>query len=109
MTTLICQPIKQPKPCKKHGIVERYKDGRCKKCTAEKIAKYSANNREKLAKKVSKWVKENRFADSMVKAYVSKLKPYILFDLSPTDIPPELVEIKRLQMQLHHAIKNMVQ
>jgi len=129
MTTLMV------KHCKKHGAVERNKDGVCKKCNIEKTAKYRAKHREKAIetstkwnkenpekaaenkdnwqkknkKYVSeihaKWRKENPFSDSTVKQYITKLKPYFSLDLTILDIPPELVEIKRLQMQLYHAIK----
>ncbi|MEN9755850.1 MAG: hypothetical protein RL755_37 [Pseudomonadota bacterium] len=130
MTTSTCQS-KQPKPCKKHGVVERNKNEKCKICAKEQGAKWKKQNPEKwekwqkenaetlakrnaewqknninrVYKRIAEWRKENPFSDTMVKSLIRVHKPFVLCNLTNYDIPPELVEIKRLQMQLHRAIK----
>lgn len=164
MTTSTCQS-NQPKPCKKHGVVERFKNGDCKEChkivvknwqknnvlkarndskkwrennlqrkkatdKAWKEANHNKvleiqrrsyfNNREASKKACEKWRKENpeknkdrikkwridnAYADCIIKGAIQKHKYFLLGGLKATDIPQELVDLKRLQMKLHHAIK----
>jgi hypothetical protein len=116
-------------------VVERDKSRECKKCktergkiyrlnnskkNSERYIKWSKENQENIKKYNTKWVKKNRdsvnqrnvkyrrdnpYSICVIKKAISNLNTYINFKLSFLDIPSEMVEIKRLQMQLHHAIK----
>ena len=120
------------KLCKKHGSVIK---GYCKDCSKERHKKWLDKNKGKNSENVKKgrnknqekrnehlkkwrsknakninlylkeWRCENRYADSEIKNLMAKCKPFKLSGISRMDIPTELVEIKRLQMKLHHAIK----
>jgi len=93
------------KPCKKHGDTEFYKNGVCKKCTYDSVKKRreSKLKSENICRRL--WAKNNKYSISMVKHSIESLTVFISGGLKKSDIPPELVEIKRLQMQLNHAIK----
>jgi hypothetical protein len=64
---------------------------------------------EKLSKYVLKWKKENPFSSTMIKKSISHMKSYLSGVLTLRDIPSELVELKRLQIKLHRAIKQREQ
>lgn len=49
----------QVKPCKKHGLVERNKWGKCKVCRREENKKYRAENAEKVRESIKKHYAEN--------------------------------------------------
>lgn len=125
MTTSICQ---------KHNL-ERTKSRSCPQCKLEYQRKWVSKNREKVRETNTNWKKENKekvneitrsyskknrasetarnliwerknpYADCLVKRAIRNLKTSIDLKLKAEDIPHELVEIKRLQMQLNHAIK----
>ncbi len=97
--------LNQASPCKIHGVVERTKNRTCKKCVAERLKIYRRKYPEKGTAKKKKWNKNNPYSSVMVKESLKGLKTYKVNKLSFKDIPPELVEIRRLQMQLYHAIK----
>jgi len=67
--------------------------------------KYNIENREKSTASRKEWVKNNPFSNACVVVAIRYLKTARLFNIKSADLPEELIEIKRLQMQLHHAIK----
>ena len=115
--------------------MERYENGRCKQCVKENHAKqydkdkdkikksqlayrlahkfeqkerfnnWLENNKTAFAENTKKWRRNNVFADLMVKKSLAQLKPAIELNLKYPDFTKELIDIKRLQMKLHHAIK----
>jgi len=108
------------KPCKKCGGLEAGTNRGCKYCHDEKIKEWRIVNKERYNLGVNQWNKNNRdsvndyyrthrknnmFSEMFVKKAIRDLKIFRSMLLSFDDIPPELIEIKRLQMQLHHAIK----
>lgn len=125
MTTSICQ---------KHNL-ERTKSRSCPQCKLEYQRKWVSKNREKVRETNTNWKKENKekvneitrsyskknraseternsiwynknpYADCFVRRAICLLKTSIYLKLKAVDIPIELVEIKRLQMQLTHATK----
>jgi len=119
MTILMVKQLK--KPCKKCGGLEADNNRGCKYCHDEKIKEWRVINKKRYNSGVNQWNKNNRdsvndyyrmhresnkFAEMFVKKAIRDLRISRLMSLScESDIPPELVEIKRLQMQLHHAIK----
>ena len=111
------------KPCKKCGGVERRKNGDCRECDRERVRRWRKDSPDKrLAQQIAwrknnsskqsnnriDWRNNNPYSATFVINTLCKMKVYIIGELKSSDIPPELVEIKRLQMQLHHAIKSKV-
>ena len=120
--------------CHKHNL-ERNKHGSCPQCKLEYQRIWVSKNREKVRSTNTKWKKENKekinettrayskknraseternsiwynknpYADCFVRRAICTFKTSIYLKLKAVDIPIELVEIKRLQMQLTHATK----
>jgi hypothetical protein len=97
--------LKQVKPCKKHGVVERTNRGECKLCNAEWSKNYKTKNKEKYNKHQRDYYIDNIYCLKNVKTHLKQMANGRNINLSSNDMPLELIEIKRLQMQLHHAIK----
>jgi len=111
------------KPCKKCGSTDRYEKSRaCKICAKKSRDKFNSlqKNKECARNRARKWNKNNKssrltinnksrkkniFANHMVKRLLSQFKVCRCHKITYADFSPELVEIKRLQMQLHHSIK----
>ena len=68
---------------------------------------WQKNNPEKTKKsaKQSKALSKKNLTDYYVRTTIYGVKKNLKGIIKFSDIPPELVEIKRLQMQLNHAIK----
>ncbi len=139
MTTSMEKPCKDNNLCTKCGVHKRVKSGKCNECLREYNKQYYKANIENHKKTGKKWYSENKdgvsnkskarylskkeeiklrtrlwaknnvFSTACVNARFKRMKGFVFSKLSISDIPPELVEIKRLQMQLHHAIKNLQQ
>ena len=108
------------KPCKKCGALERNSANNCIPCQKLIEKNWRKRNPDKYSNAMGRWQKKNRdkvnstvklrkhanpYITELVKKQIASCKSFKSLFLSYSDIPIELIEIKRLQMQLHHAIK----
>lgn len=108
------------KPCKKCGGVEATKSQSCaachrlanttwKKANTESIKsaskQYGIKNRERINE--TSLVRNKTYIASLADSYIKfSLKPTIKrLNLTEADIPKELIEVKRLQLQLTRLIR----
>lgn len=118
--------ISTVKPCKKHGVVERYKNGACKIChyedarkrleikgNKEKSRESDKKTRQKYKKeyynKKRTYLKENKHLTEYVKKLICGKSISKKLSISYSDITKDIVDIKRLQLELNRAIKQREQ
>ena len=71
-------------------------------------AKYRAENKDKMSAYQAKYYAENKDRESLSNNYIKKL----LISRSRIvrkDIPPELIELKRIQIKITREIRNQAQ
>lgn len=98
------------KPCKKCGGIECFSNRRCKKCQIEYVRKLRKDNPNYVTIEANRH-KNN--TENLVKTYVSKImiafitKRYSESLITREDIPLEIIEVKRLQLQLTRLINSI--
>lgn len=98
------------KPCKKCGGLEASTRGdECNKCAYDRRKLWRMKNKTYHKDiKAKGWYKKNPYSRSSVVIAIRHLKAALLLNIMAADMPQELIEIKRLQMQLKHAIKERI-
>ena len=112
------------KPCKKCGGLEASSNRSCKQCDLDYLRNYREKNKDKVKTDRREYYKQNntklsKLANERSKTYVEglpiayvrrtvlqhTLKLKLQTVLTLEDIPEELIEVKRLQLQLTRLIR----
>lgn len=111
-----CTKCGEVKPLDLFYADKRNKDGKqseCKECTRERGRKWRLENPEKSKERFRKWCLENpekvreagrKWRDSLSDGYVTKMMKASGLPPEIIEANPELIELKRLQIQLNRKI-----
>lgn len=131
MDTKVCSKCGEAKPTSMFGSRsenKNWKRSSCRACRSlsergsrdsQRAAtrRYQAKNPEMKKKRLESWISENpekfrairsrankRYIESLPDAYVIKT----IFRIDPpSDVPPDLIEAKRVHLQIHRLLRDM--